>query len=836
MKGVRYTDAEMKESPELQRESRDLLDDGAVEYLRRNGVEVEIKGGETILRRGDAVGDFWVILEGEVEVRRRSARDDHLTLARRGPGGTFGEVAILRSAPISADVIAVTPVRALRYPATLLPTALTECESLRHTLLARLADGLHRTADNAWDLYRGTRALAGLLSGGASPDALLAVSARMRQAKAKLLRIAPEPEPVLISGEVGTGKMLAARVIHEASGREEAPLVVIDCRELAGREVGVLLFGGLAGDDDPGDSERYGALHFAHGGTLVLREVNRLAEEAQRELARHLAAEREVENVPFPDVRVVATLVAEDSASEASDLIDELRDQLRYGVHLPPLYERRRDIIPLARSLLGKADDGSQLKLSTSAERALVTRTYRNRNVAELRSVIDLAGRVADGPLIRAEHVFSGFAAEKPIGLDISGFWLVKWLVAGGGVRVARFVVAAFFFTAAGLCLTAGSSVVGRLANGSVWVAWEPVVFGLFLLVGSLWCTVCPLSSTGRMTQRFLGMDRPPPAWIIRAGGWLSAAGLVLILWSEEHFHMVSAPFATGVLLIALVAGAVICCIFWQREVWCRHLCPLGQLGVALAPVAPLTVAARPSLCASTCTTHDCYKGNDREPGCPVYHHPQLVNEAHHCKMCLTCLRSCPHGSTGLFLRPRLRSAWRLTSAESYVVPLALTVFFLAPILVMAQRGGRIADGLWLSLSCGLSLIAAAVLAAILPPLLKGRRGRDTSVTARVSCALLVLGWGPLMAYQMGHIPLLGSLTLVAEQGTLWARWPGPEVTAVTVVRVAFVIFAAILSATTLWNARGHAVHSGERINVYGWTVLIIGCTIYTFMSLWIVA
>ncbi len=66
------------------------------------------------------------------------------------------------------------------------------------------------------------------------------------------------------------------------------------------------------------------------------------------------------------------------------------------------------------------SEDGSQLKLSPSAERALVSRTYRNRNVAELRSVIELAGRVADGPVIRAEHVFSGFAEEKPIGLDIS--------------------------------------------------------------------------------------------------------------------------------------------------------------------------------------------------------------------------------------------------------------------------------------------------------------------------------------------------------------------------------------------------------------------------------
>jgi CRP-like cAMP-binding protein/polyferredoxin len=824
----------MDDTPEIQRESRDLLEEVAVEFLRRDGTEVEIPSGETILRRGDSVDDFWVILEGEVEVRRRSKHDGHLTLARRGPGGTFGEVAILRSAPVSADVIAVTPVRALRYPATLLPTALTECESLRRTLLTRLADGLHRTADDAWGLYRRTRALAGLLSGGVSSDAMVAVSARMRAAKARLLQVAPERAPVLVTGEAGTGKMLAARVLHGASGRGNAPLVSLDCREMAGREAGVLLFGGTTAEG-AGDPERYGALHFAHGGTLVLRGIDRLAEETQRELARHLTAEREVETVPFPDVRLVFTLATEDVEAETTGLLDELRAHLGPAIDLPPLYERRRDILPLARSFLAKADSGSQLQFTPSAERALVSRTFRNRNVDELRSVVELAVRVADGHEIRAEHVFSGFAEEKPIGLDVSEFWLVRWLVAGRGVRLARLVVAAFFFAAAGVCLAAGSSVAGRFANGTVWVAWEPVVFGLFLLVGSLWCTVCPLSSTGRLTQRWLHLDRPPPGWILQAGGWLSAIGLVLILWSEEYFHMVTTPVATGMLLVALVAGAVVCCILWQREVWCRHLCPLGRLGVALAPVAPLTVAARPSMCASTCTTHDCYKGNEREPGCPVYHHPQLVTEAHHCKMCLTCLSSCPHGSTGLFLRPRLRSAWRLTSAESYVIPLALTVFFLAPVLVVAQRGGLMAQPLWLTLSCGASLVAAAALAEILTPLLKGHIGQRNSVTARVSCALLVLGWGPLMAYQMGHIPLLSSLTLVAEQGSVWDRWPGPEVTAVTVVRVAFVIFAAILSATILWNARGYAVHSGERINAYGWAVLILGCTVYTFVSLWLV-
>jgi hypothetical protein len=253
--------------------------------------------------------------------------------------------------------------------------------------------------------------------------------------------------------------------------------------------------------------------------------------------------------------------------------------------------------------------------------------------------------------------------------------------------------------------------------------------------------------------------------------------------------------------------------------------------------VAPLTVGARPSVCASTCTTHDCYKGNEREEGCPVYHHPQLVTEAHNCKMCLTCLRSCPHGSTGLFLRPRLRSAWRLVNAESYTVPLALTVFFLSPILVTAQQGGSLAGSLLMTVSSAASVVLAALLAAMLTPLLQGSTARGGSaVAARVACALLVLGWGPLMAYQMDHIPLLHSLSIVAPAGTLWARWPGPEITVVTATRVAFVIFAAILSATILWNARGDALRSGERVYSFGWFLLIAGCTAYTFWSLWLVA
>ena len=812
-----------------------LVEEQALEYLRRLGKEVEFAEADTVLHQGETGAAFWVILQGEVEVVLRSSEEADHSLLRLGPGETFGELAILRSAPIAADVVAVTPVTLLRYPGEYLPTALAECEPLRRLLLARMANSVLRRTSEAVGLYKQTRALADLHQGHLPADIMIGSSARMRAVLARMERAAQSRDPVLITGEAGTGKLLVARRIHAESEREPEPLIAVDCRELSARDANTLIFGTAAASNADLSAERYGALHLAHGGTLVLRGIEALNQESQRELARHLQSDREVESTPFPDVRIIATIDTNASGHDQSELVDQLANQFRTAIEMPTLAERPRDIVPLAQVFLREIDPADRLQLTPSAERALVSLKYRHRNVEELRSVVELAARVADGDELRAEHIFSGFDGERPIGLDISRFWFVRWLVDGGGLRFSRSAVALGFIAAAVVCIAAGESLVARIANGAVWQLWEPVVFGLFLLVGSLWCTVCPLSSGGRAVQRWFSLDRPPPPWILRAGTMLSAAGLVLILWSEEFFHMFTTPFATGILLIALIGSAVVCCVVWQREVWCRHLCPLGRLGVALSPVAPLTVAARRSVCASTCTTHDCYKGNERIPGCPVWHHPQLVSEAHRCKTCLTCLQSCPHDSAGLYLRPRLLSAWRLDSTESYVVPLALTVFFLSPVLILIQKGGALADPLWMTLSCWLTLLVAALVTPMISPLVQ-TEGRSTALAAATACALLVLGWGPLMAYQMGHIPFFESLVVVSQPGTWWARWPGPAVTTMTLVRVAWVVFAAILSATILWNANGTARKSGVKIRTAGWTLLIVLCTIYTFGALWLVS
>ena len=811
-----------------------LLDDEALEYLGRIGERIEFAQGETIFRQGEMGSWFWVILRGEVDVLVQS-KDHRESLFHVGPGETLGEVAILRSAPVAADAVAITPVTALRYPGEYLPTALAECAPLRRSLLSRMAQNVYSSTSQALSLSKQTRALADLYQGGLPDGTMVGNSARMRAVWNRIDKVATTREPVLIAGEFGTGKLLAARMIHSRSGDESAPMISVDCRELTARDANRLLFGTREASNADLSAERFGALHLAHGGTLVLRGAEALNSDTQLELAQRFAAEREVEFRPFPDVRIIATVDNNTCGPDCGCLEKPLREQFRTTIEVPPLAERPRDIVPLARTFLFEIDHTNRLRLTPSAEQALVSLKYRHRNVDELRSVVELAARVADGDEIRAEHIFSGFDNERPIGFEISNFWLVRWLVKRGGLRLTRLAVAAFFIGMAGVCLAAATTATAEAANNLVWMLWEPAVFGLFLLVGTIWCTVCPLSSSGRAVQRWFSLDKPPPAWILRAGSWLSAACFVLILWSEEFFHMAENPFPTGIMLLALIVSSIVCCLLWQREVWCRHICPLGRLGVALSPVAPLTVAAKRSVCASTCTTHDCYKGNDDVPGCPVWHHPQLVSEAHRCKTCLTCLQSCPHDSAGLYLRPRVRSAWHLVGTESYLVPFAMTIFFLSPVLVLIQRGGQLANPLWLTLACWLTLAAAALTSPLLSLLIQVT-GPTTALAASASCALLVLGWGPLMAYQMGHIPFLETLVVLAEPGSWWARWPGPAVTVMSMVRVAWVGFAAALSATILWNANGVARKSGIDIRVSGWVALIVICTIYTFGMLWLVA
>jgi len=604
--------------------------------------------------------------------------------------------------------------------------------------------------------------------------------------------------------------MLAARTIHDASWRAPQAIIVVDCTRIPPEQATTLLLG-----SEGSESSDAGAVDVAAGGTLLLRNLDALPDQAQRALAGHLAGQARGDQDEAPPTRLMAT------TREREDLLPELVAAFREVVEIPALRDRPREILPLARFFLESCSDqlGRPRAFTAAAEKALVSLRYRYRNVAELQDIVQLAARCAPGVDVEAEHISAGVGPDDvPLGLPVATAGQDLGLLGRRWLAATRLVVLGSFLAVIALTLAAPLSAAGRTANGLVWAAWEPAVFALFLLVGPVWCTVCPLSTAARLVQRRLSFGRPLPAWLKTHGIWLAVLGFLAILWVEQVLEVTERPAGTGLLLLALIVAAVTLAVVFRREVWCRYVCPLGRLAATAAPAAPLAVAANRRVCSSRCSSHECYRGAGDIPGCTVFHHPQLASQAHNCKLCLDCLHTCPHGATSLSLRIPLGGAFRLASADTYLVPFALAVLLLSPVF-LAFQSGRLGEGAgWLTAACAVAVTAAAVLARLLPRLLHGRSDADSPAVLQAALGLAVLGWGPLMAFELGHVPALAELRLVPAPGSWWTGVIPGGIGLLTLLQAGAVLSTGIAAAIVLHGAR----RSAGDLSRAGWRLLAL--------------
>ena len=128
-----------------------------------------------------------------------------MTVCRLGPGDPVGEISLLRDAPTSADVVAVSKVSAVEVSSELLQEVLAENETVRRALMARLATNLHRTTMESWQEHERAETLAALAGRSEELEEIVAVSASMKAVVRKIEELAQSTQTVLISGEPGTG-------------------------------------------------------------------------------------------------------------------------------------------------------------------------------------------------------------------------------------------------------------------------------------------------------------------------------------------------------------------------------------------------------------------------------------------------------------------------------------------------------------------------------------------------------------------------------------------------------------------------------------------------------
>jgi DNA-binding NtrC family response regulator len=230
---------------------------------------------------------------------------------------------------------------------------------------------------------------------------LVGASPKMRRVFGVLEKVADTPLSVLILGETGTGKEIAARAIHEASARRGAPFVIVDCASMPPALAEGILFGVEKGTASEG---RVGALAEAAGGTLFLDELGELPADLQPKLLRALV-DGQVKRVgggafePI-DVRVLAAtrrdLGTEMNAGRfRSDLFFRIA-QVR--VELPPLRERPSDLPLLVEEVCRRVGKPEHAPIVLGwVEQRMASYDWPG-NVRELSSVVSVAAMLANEP------------------------------------------------------------------------------------------------------------------------------------------------------------------------------------------------------------------------------------------------------------------------------------------------------------------------------------------------------------------------------------------------------------------------------------------------------
>ncbi|MEE4185467.1 MAG: sigma-54 dependent transcriptional regulator [Gammaproteobacteria bacterium] len=236
-------------------------------------------------------------------------------------------------------------------------------------------------------------------------------------------KVAATDTTVMLTGESGVGKEVFARFIHDHSDRAAAPFVAINCAAIPENMLEAILFGHEKGAFTGAHASRPGKFEQAQGGTLLLDEVSEMALDLQAKLLRVLQ-EKEVERIGGQhaielNVRIIATTNRELRAYVAEG---RFREDLYYRLsvfplNLPPLRERRGDIVPLAELFLRDCCAGKRPAPQLSDEaRALLQAYDFPGNVRELQNLVQRALIMASGQLIAGGdlHFEAPFAGGSP--------------------------------------------------------------------------------------------------------------------------------------------------------------------------------------------------------------------------------------------------------------------------------------------------------------------------------------------------------------------------------------------------------------------------------------
>jgi DNA-binding NtrC family response regulator len=240
------------------------------------------------------------------------------------------------------------------------------------------------------------------------------VSSATRQIHEQIkLAVDAKCDTILITGETGTGKEVVAREIHFQAGSEGNPFIPVSCPAIPDTLIESELFGHVKGAFTGATADRAGSFELADGGTLFLDEVGDLSPPAQAKLLRVLETRNITRVGGSKEIKVSVRVISATNAplekfvkeqKFRSDLFYRLNV---YSINLPPLRERRADIIPLAKHFLSLYAEQRSLHFdgfSQEAENLLVNYDFPG-NARELRNIVERAAILCQSGKIQTKHL-----------------------------------------------------------------------------------------------------------------------------------------------------------------------------------------------------------------------------------------------------------------------------------------------------------------------------------------------------------------------------------------------------------------------------------------------
>ena len=269
---------------------------------------------------------------------------------------------------------------------------------------------------------------AGSLLGGASPE--------MQSVFMAIARAAATDVPALITGPTGTGKTLAAQVIHGNSHRRDGPFVTLLCGALPEQLLESELFGHEKNSFTGAGTMRPGHLERAVGGTLFLDEIGDVPLSIQAKLLRFVEEKTFNRVGGREDLRMDLRLITATHRCLRDEVhAGRFREDLYYRLHvleveLPPLAKRREDIPALSAFFLSRLSAGRELVLGSDTSNLLVNYSWPG-NVRELRNAIEHAITACSGKIIKPHHLPKavGLPNGLPANIDLNSV-LQRWVAA----------------------------------------------------------------------------------------------------------------------------------------------------------------------------------------------------------------------------------------------------------------------------------------------------------------------------------------------------------------------------------------------------------------------